>query len=191
MTVIEWIKCCVFLYLPTYCHLFHLHCCILCFIRISLRCCSSKCALSETNQLFNIAHSHAGTYILLSHVLKSVINLKQYQLLLMKNKPMVIHCFILLQNPSIIPQHLLAYWWLGRGGQLFKCDRWSLVSGCCCCCCCCSLRLWPSRPQRAWDEPEPQYNSAEKPFVVAQSVFRRRANGPPLLSDIYFNLLAL
>lgn len=100
----------------------------------------------------------------------------------MKNKPMVIHSFIFLQNPYIIPpQHLLAYWWLGGGGQLFKCDRWSLVSGCCCC----SFLLRPSHPQRAWDEPEPQYSSAEKPFVVVQSVFRRRASRPPLLNDSF------
>lgn len=106
--------------------------------------------------------SHTETCILLNCVPKSVINLKQYQLLLMKNKPMVRHSFILLQNPSIIPEHLLAYWWLGVGGQLFKCDRWSLVSGCCCC----SFFLWPSCPQRARDEPEPQYSLAEKPFFL-------------------------
>lgn len=135
-----------------------------------------KCALSDTNQLFNIPYGHAGS-VLLSPVPKSVINLKQYQAFLMKNKPTVTHCLILLQNPSIIPQHLLAYWWLGGGGQLFKCDRLSLVSGCCYC----SFLLRPSRPQRAWDEPEPQYSSAEKPFVVIQSVFRRRANRPPFL----------
>lgn len=76
-------------------------------------------------------------------------------------------------------QHLLAHRWLGGGGQLFKCDRWSLVSGCCCLLC--SFHRLPSRPQRAWDEPLPQYSSAEKPFVVVQFVFRRKANGPPLL----------
>lgn len=126
MTVIECIKDCVYLF--TYLLSFKLS-----SVLHHLRYCSSKCALSETNQLFNIAYSHAGTCVLLSHVPKSVINLKQYQRLLMKNKPMVMHSFILLQNPSIIPQHLLAYWWLGGGGQLFKCDRWSLVSGCCRC----------------------------------------------------------
>lgn len=131
--------------------------------------------------MVNIPHNYAGTCILLNHVPKSVINLKQYRLLLMENnKPMVIHSFISLQNPSIIPQHLLAYLWLGRGGQLFKCDRWSLVSGCCRC-----FLLWPSHPQRALDEPEPQYSSAEKLFAVVQSVFRRRAS-KPLLPDFFF-----
>lgn len=73
------------------------------FVSFSSWSCSSKCALSETNQFFNIAQSHTGTCILLSHVPQSVINLKQYQPLLMKNKPMVIHSFISLQNPSLIP----------------------------------------------------------------------------------------
>lgn len=151
------------------------------FIRVSLSCFSSECTLSETNQLFNIPHNYVGTCILLNHAPKSVINLKQYRLLLMeKNKPVVIHSFILLQNPSIIPQHLLAYLWLGGGGQLFKCDRWSLVSGCCCCC----FRLWPSRPQRTLDEPEPQCSSAENPFAAIQSVFRSRAS-KSLLPDFF------
>lgn len=156
--------------------------CVFCLVRISLRCCSSRCAICETNQLFNKAHSHAGTYILLSHVPKSIINLKQNQRPLIKNKPMFIYSFIFLQNPSVIHQHLLAHWWQGGGGQLFKCDRWSLVSGCCCC----SFLVWPSSPQRAWDEPEPQYSSAEKPFVVVHSVFRRREQTDHLYSVVLF-----
>lgn len=87
--------------------------------------------------------------------------------------------------PANNRQHLLAYWWRGGGGQLFKCDRWSLVSGCCCC----SFPRLPSHPQRGWEEREPQHSSAEKLSVAVQSVFRRRAHRRPLLSGFWFSFI--
>ena len=52
-------------------------------------------------------------------------------------------------NPN--PPAPLAYRWLGGCGQRFKCDRWSLDSGCRRC----SL---PNFPQRSCDEPQLQYH---------------------------------
>lgn len=85
--------------------------------------------------------------------------------------------------PANNRQHLLAYWWRGGGGQLFKCDRWSLVSGCCCCC---SFPRILSRPQRGWEEQQPQHSSAGKLSVAAQSVSSRRTNRRPLLCNLWF-----